>query len=87
QAPDTTPPDPVTDLQISPDGRTISGKAEPGVTVGIDTDGDGRPDITVTAGPDGSFSASLNPSLTNGQTVGVTVTDPAGNTSPVISTQ
>ncbi|MEI9862422.1 Ig-like domain-containing protein, partial [Enterobacter bugandensis] len=84
---DTTSPAPATDLKISPDGSAISGKAEPGATVGIDTSGDGLPDIIVTAGPDGNFSAALNPPLTNGQTVGVTVTDPAGNTSPVISTQ
>ncbi|MRT59002.1 BapA prefix-like domain-containing protein, partial [Enterobacteriaceae bacterium RIT693] len=86
QAPDTTPPDPAGDLQIAPDGSSISGKAEPGATVGIDTNGDGQADITVIAAPDGSFHAPLTPPLNNGQTVGITVTDPAGNTSAVVTT-
>ncbi|WP_433887265.1 Ig-like domain-containing protein [Pseudomonas vranovensis] len=81
-APDTTAPAPASDLQVSPDGTLVSGKGEPGATAGIDTDGDGHPDITVIIGPDGSFQVPLNPPLSNGQTVTVVITDPAGNSSP-----
>ena len=81
-APDTTPPAAASDLAISPDGTTLTGTAEAGATVNVDTNGDGTPDATVTAGPDGQFSVPLSPALTNGETVSVTVQDPAGNTSP-----
>ncbi|MGU0929152.1 Ig-like domain-containing protein, partial [Pseudomonas aeruginosa] len=81
-APDTTAPAPATDVQVTPGGSSVIGKAEPGSTVGVDTDGDGQPDTTVVVGPGGSFEVPLNPPLTNGQTVTVVVTDPAGNASP-----
>ncbi|KRW62444.1 Ig-like domain-containing protein [Pseudomonas sp. TTU2014-080ASC] len=81
-APDTTAPDPAGNVQVSPDGTTVTGTAEPGATVGIDTNGDGVPDVSVIANPDGTFSGTLNPPLTNGETVTVVVTDPAGNSSP-----
>ncbi|MGU0914189.1 Ig-like domain-containing protein [Pseudomonas aeruginosa] len=81
-APDTTAPAPATDVQVAPDGSSVTGKAEPGSTVGVDTDGDGQPDTTVVVGPGGSFEVPLNPPLTNGETVTVIVTDPAGNPSP-----
>ena len=84
-APDTTAPAPAADVQISGDGALVSGSAEPGASVGIDIDGDGQPDITVIAGPDGRFEAALDPPLTDGQTVSVTVTDPAGNSSAPVS--
>ncbi|MGU1013220.1 Ig-like domain-containing protein, partial [Pseudomonas aeruginosa] len=80
-APDTTAPAPATDVQVAPDGSSVTGKAEPGSTVGVDTDGDGQPDTTVVVGPGGSFAGPLNPPLTNGETVTVLVTDPAGNPS------
>ncbi|MBG4266175.1 BapA prefix-like domain-containing protein [Pseudomonas aeruginosa] len=80
-APDTTAPAPATDVQVAPDGSSVTGKAEPGSTVGVDTAGDGQPDTTVVVGPGGSFEVPLNPPLTNGETVTVIVTDPAGNTS------
>ncbi|MBH9499455.1 BapA prefix-like domain-containing protein [Pseudomonas aeruginosa] len=80
-APDTTAPAPATDVQVAPDGSSVTGKAEPGSTVGVDTDGDGQPDTTVVVGPGGSFEVPLNPPLTNGETVTVIVTDPAGNNS------
>ncbi|HGM8066832.1 TPA: Ig-like domain-containing protein [Pseudomonas aeruginosa] len=81
EAPDTTAPAPATDVQVAPDGSSVTGNAEPGATVGVDTDGDGQPDTTVVVGPGGSFEVPLNPPLTNGETVTVIVTDPAGNTS------
>ncbi|MBG7446270.1 BapA prefix-like domain-containing protein, partial [Pseudomonas aeruginosa] len=86
-APDTTAPAPATDVQVAPDGSSVTGKAEPGSTVGVDTDGDGQPDTTVVVGPGGSFEAPLNPPLTNGETVTVIVTDPAGNNSTPVTVE
>ncbi|HGM6397341.1 TPA: Ig-like domain-containing protein, partial [Pseudomonas aeruginosa] len=60
---------------------------EPGATVGVDTDGDGQPDTTVVVGPGGSFEVPLNPPLTNGETVTVIVTDPAGNSSTPVTAE
>ncbi|WP_050397094.1 Ig-like domain-containing protein, partial [Pseudomonas aeruginosa] len=86
-APDTTAPAPATDVQVAPDGSSVTGKAEPGSTVGVDTDGDGQPDTTVVVGPDGNFEVPLNPPLTNGETVTVVVTDPAGNSSTPVTAE
>ncbi len=86
-APDTTAPAPATDVQVAPDGSSVTGKAEPGSTVGVDTDGDGQPDTTVMVGPGGSFEVPLNPPLTNGETVTVVVTDPAGNSSTPVTAE
>ncbi|RMK75168.1 Ig-like domain repeat protein [Pseudomonas aeruginosa] len=87
EAPDTTAPAPATDVQVAPDGSSVTGKAEPGATVGVDTDGDGQPDTTVVVGPGGSFEVPLNPPLTNGETVTVIVTDPAGNNSTPVTVE
>ncbi|MBG3916186.1 BapA prefix-like domain-containing protein, partial [Pseudomonas aeruginosa] len=86
-APDTTAPAPATDVQVTPGGSSVIGKAEPGSTVGVDTDGDGQPDTTVVVGPDGNFEVPLNPPLTNGETVTVIVTDPAGNSSTPVTAE
>ncbi|MBG4123606.1 BapA prefix-like domain-containing protein [Pseudomonas aeruginosa] len=86
-APDTTAPAPATDVQVTPGGSSVIGKAEPGSTVGVDTDGDGQPDTTVVVGPGGSFEVPLNPPLTNGETVTVIVTDPAGNNSTPVTVE
>ncbi|HFZ2535488.1 TPA: Ig-like domain-containing protein, partial [Pseudomonas aeruginosa] len=53
----------------------------------VDTDGDGQPDTTVVVGPGGSFEVPLNPPLTNGETVTVIVTDPAGNNSTPVTAE
>ncbi|HBO5685551.1 TPA: BapA prefix-like domain-containing protein [Pseudomonas aeruginosa] len=87
EAPDTTAPVPATDVQVAPDGSSVTGNAEPGATVGVDTDGDGQPDTTVVVGPDGNFEVPLNPPLTNGETVTVIVTDPAGNSSTPVTAE
>ncbi|WP_256843109.1 Ig-like domain-containing protein, partial [Pseudomonas aeruginosa] len=80
-------PAPATDVQVAPDGSSVTGNAEPGATVGVDTDGDGQPDTTVVVGPGGSFEVPLNPPLTNGETVTVIVTDPAGNSSTPVTAE
>ncbi|MDD1012712.1 Ig-like domain-containing protein [Pseudomonas rubra] len=84
---DTTAPAGASGLQVAPDGSKLSGKAEPGATVGVDTNGDGKADASVVVGADGNFQLPLNPPLTNGQTVTVVVTDPSGNSSPAIQTK
>ncbi|MBG7024095.1 BapA prefix-like domain-containing protein [Pseudomonas aeruginosa] len=86
-APDTTAPAPATGVQVAPDGGSVIGKAEPGATVGVDSNGDGQPDTTVVVGPDGSFEVPLNPPLTNGETVTVVVTDPSGNSSTPVTAE
>ncbi|WPE71254.1 Ig-like domain-containing protein [Pseudomonas aeruginosa] len=85
--PDTTPPKAASGLKIAPDGSRISGQAEAGASVGIDTNGDGKPDLTVIADANGNFTAPLNPPLTNGETVTVIVTDPAGNSSTPVTAE
>ncbi|WP_139665405.1 Ig-like domain-containing protein [Pseudomonas aeruginosa] len=87
EAPDTTAPAPATDVQVAPDGSSVTGNAEPGATVGVDTDGGGQPDTTVVVGPGGNFEVPLNPPLTNGETVTVIVTDPAGNSSTPVTAE
>lgn len=81
-APDTTAPGAATGVTVSEDGSKVSGSAEPGATVKVDTNGDGIPDATGVAGSDGHFEITLPTPVSNGQDVTVTVTDPAGNSGP-----
>ncbi|MDO5692020.1 MAG: Ig-like domain-containing protein [Pseudomonadota bacterium] len=83
-APDTTAPAAPTDTAVSADGRTVTGKAEPGSTVTI-KDQDGNPIGTATADENGNYSVPLSNPQTNGQTVTATAQDAAGNTSPEAS--
>ncbi|PVZ39339.1 BapA/Bap/LapF family large adhesin [Pseudomonas sp. CC120222-01a] len=77
---DTTPPDPATGLTISGDGRTVSGRGEPGATVNVLND-QGQVIGTGTVQPDGSFTFQLTTPVTNGSSLQVTLTDAAGNVS------
>ncbi|MGP5354862.1 BapA/Bap/LapF family large adhesin [Pseudomonas helleri] len=81
-APDTTAPEAPTGLTVSPDGQTISGKGEPGSTVTV-KDSAGNVIGSGTVGADGNFDVSLGTPQNNGQTLDVTLTDTAGNQSPV----
>ncbi|WP_106639813.1 Ig-like domain-containing protein [Allosphingosinicella vermicomposti] len=83
-APDTTAPAGAEDVAVSPDGSAVSGTAEPGTTVTVDTNGDGIPDGTATVGDDGTFEIPLDPPLTNGEDITVVVSDGAGNDSPPV---
>ncbi|QGX91310.1 BapA prefix-like domain-containing protein [Tatumella sp. TA1] len=83
-APDTTAPTAPTDVQVSGDGETVTGKAEAGSKVTI-KDADGTTIGNTTVGSDGSFTATLSPAQTNGQTLSVTAADAAGNTSSAAS--
>ncbi len=78
--PDTTPPDAPTNLQVSPDGKTVTGTAEPGSTVTL-KDADGNTIGTGKADSDGKFTIDLGTPLTNGEQITATATDPSGNTS------
>lgn len=59
-----TPP---SNVSLSSDGRTITGRAEPGSTVELDIDGDGVPDYTALVGVNGQFTINVLQPLNNGE--------------------
>ncbi|MCU1728344.1 Ig-like domain-containing protein, partial [Pseudomonas sp. 7P_10.2_Bac1] len=79
---DTTAPEAATNLVVSADGLTLTGKGEAGSTVSV-KDAAGAEIGTGTVGEDGNFSIILNSAQTNGETLNVTLTDAAGNISDV----
>ncbi|MHA2899524.1 BapA/Bap/LapF family large adhesin [Enterobacter sp. H2G27] len=79
--PDTTAPNAPSGLKFSPDGKTVTGTAEPGSTITL-KDANGNVIGTGKTGSDGNFTVSLDTPLTNGEQVTATATDNAGNTSP-----
>jgi VCBS repeat-containing protein len=81
---DTTPPTAPTNLNVSADGKTITGTAEPGSTVTI-TDSSGKVIGTGTAGSDGSFSIPITSPQISGEDLTAHATDPAGNDGPSTS--
>ncbi|MEP4556763.1 Ig-like domain-containing protein, partial [Cobetia amphilecti] len=85
---DTTAPDaPIlseTDGETA-NGSTVNGSAEAGGTVEI-TNGDGNLLGTGTVADDGTFSITLSPKQDAGAELTATVTDAAGNESPVSDT-
>ncbi|MCS5452236.1 BapA/Bap/LapF family large adhesin [Enterobacter huaxiensis] len=80
-APDITDPLAPTNVEVSGDGKTISGQAEAGSTVSI-KDEDGNQIATGKADDQGNFSIPLNPAVVNGETLTADATDKAGNTGP-----
>lgn len=80
-AQDHTPPAAPTDVTVNDEGSIVSGKAEPGSTVNV-TDDHGHPLGSAQTGSDGNFTVPISPSQTNGETLEVSATDPAGNTGP-----
>lgn len=83
-SPDLTAPDAPTDLLIAEDGTVLTGKAEPGSTVNI-TDASGNLLGSAIVDANGFFRFALNPALTRGETLAVSATDAAGNSSPTAS--
>ncbi|WP_241651034.1 Ig-like domain-containing protein, partial [Rosenbergiella nectarea] len=79
-APDTTAPATPTDVVVSDDGVTVTGKAEAGSKVAI-KDAAGTTLGNTTATADGTFTVTLDPAQTNGQILSVVSTDTAGNAS------
>lgn len=83
--PDTTPPQAAGNLDVSDDGTTVTGTAEPGTTVTI-YGSDNSPLGSEQVQPDGSFTVTLNPPQTNGEILTAIVKDPANLTSPPATT-
>lgn len=77
---DTQPPLSPDNLNVSADGAVVTGTAEPGSTVTI-TDNNNHLIGSGVTGPDGSFTITINPPQTNGETIAAIATDPAGNPS------
>ncbi|MQT71370.1 adhesin, partial [Pseudomonas sp. FSL R10-0071] len=79
---DTTAPEAPTELAVSVDGLTLTGKGEVGSTVTV-KDAAGA---VIGSGPveaDGTFTIALDTAQTNGETLNVTLTDKTGNVSVV----
>ena len=77
---DRTPPAPVSNVTLSPDGTVLVGRGEAGTTVEV-RDANGTLLGSALVGSNGQFSATLSPALTNGETLGVVQVDVAGNVS------
>ncbi|MGR0306710.1 BapA/Bap/LapF family prefix-like domain-containing protein, partial [Acinetobacter beijerinckii] len=84
QPKDTTPPAAPTDVAVSEDGTTVTGKGEPGTKV-IIKDEDGNVIGEGTVKPDGTFEVELDEPLTNGEEITVGLEDQAGNKSPEVT--
>ena len=69
-----------TDVTVSADGITVSGKGEPGAAVTV-KDAGGQVIGTGTVGVGGNFEVTLNTAQVNGETLAVTLKDGAGNES------
>ncbi|CRN06907.1 hypothetical protein PYEL_27300 [Pseudomonas sp. URMO17WK12:I11] len=82
--PDRTPPAAVIDAQLSGDGRQLSGSGEPGATVQV-RNASGTVLGTATVGVDGRFTVVFDTPQANGQAIGVTQVDAAGNTSVAVN--
>ncbi|MEC3910173.1 Ig-like domain-containing protein [Sphingobium sp. CR2-8] len=83
-APDTTAPLAPTGT-VSASGTTVTGTGEAGATIRI-TDPSGTVIGTALVAGDGTYNATLTTAQTNGQTLGITQTDGAGNVSPRVPT-
>lgn len=77
-APDLTPPALPGDLSISANGRIVSGSGEPGASVTV-SNAAGAPLGTGTVGANGRFDVTLTEAQVNGQALGVSQADAAGN--------
>jgi VCBS repeat/type 1 secretion C-terminal target domain (VC_A0849 subclass) len=78
---DTTPPAAPTNLTITPDGKTVTGKAEPGSTVTI-RDPNGNVIGTGKTDNNGNFTVDLNKPQSNGEHLTAEAKDPSNNTGP-----
>jgi VCBS repeat-containing protein len=81
-APDITPPNQASDLVVSADGATLTGRGEPGSTVQV-TNAQGTLLGSAVVGANGQFSVTLAPAQTDGQALDVVLRDAAGNSSTV----
>ena len=81
---DVTPPSPPS-IEVFT-SSIISGTAEVGATIEIDTDEDGVSDYMTVVGADGTWSIELDPELNDGDIIRVTATDNSDNVSAVSQT-
>jgi len=79
-APDITPPNEASDLQLSANGVTLTGRGEAGTTVQV-TNAQGDVLGTAVVGANGTFTVTLDPAQTDGQQLDVVLRDAAGNSS------
>jgi len=79
-APDNTAPTAPTAI-VAADGASVSGIGEPGALVTITAPGIGTIG-TATVNANGTYTAQLNSVQANGELLGVSQADPAGNVSP-----
>jgi hypothetical protein len=79
-APDLSAPTAATGLGLSPEGGVLTGSGEAGATVVV-RDATGTLLGIGAVRLDGTFEVAITPAQANGQTLAVTLTDPAGNTS------
>ncbi|MBE8719110.1 Ig-like domain-containing protein, partial [Cellvibrio polysaccharolyticus] len=78
---DSDAPDAPTDLSVNANGTTLTGRGEPGTQVQV-RDPAGNLIGTGAVVADGSFTVSLQPPQTDGQTLSVTLTNSNDQTSP-----
>lgn len=83
-APDITPPSAPTQLVVSADGLTVSGRGEAGATVQV-RDGQGNLLGSGLVGATGSFSVGLSSAQIDGEQLQVALIDPATNTSTPVT--
>lgn len=83
-APDLTAPLPPAQVDVSDNGTAVTGTGEAGANVTVTGPGGGTIGTGVVAA-NGSFTVTIQPALTNGETVRVTLADAAGNTSPAVT--
>lgn len=84
QAPDTTAPQPLTNLVLSNDGLILTGRGEPGATVTVI--GEGGIDLgTAVVDASGNFSVNLSAAQINGEQLSASQSDVAGNESNSVS--
>ncbi|GGO91340.1 BapA/Bap/LapF family large adhesin [Stakelama pacifica] len=84
-APDLTAPD-IPTASVSGDGSSVTGSGEAGATVRI-FDADGNQIGAAQVGADGNYTAPLTPAQVDGETLGITQSDAAGNISPQASAE
>ncbi|MCF5070982.1 hypothetical protein GIW70_22655, partial [Pseudomonas syringae] len=80
-APDTTPPAPLTNVDIDASGSVVTGSGEAGSQLLV-TNAAGTVIGTGTVAADGSFSVTLDQPQLNGEALSVIQRDAAGNPSP-----
>ncbi|MDQ8027407.1 MAG: Ig-like domain-containing protein [Brevundimonas sp.] len=80
-APDLTPPLAPTNVDVADNGASVTGSGQPGAAVTVRGPG-GAIIGTGQVATDGTFTISIQPALSNGEIVSVTLTDAGGTSAP-----